>query len=226
MNSEERKAIKSLLMYFDSGNSVPVTSATIRSDCKEIQDLRALLDKPQEVVAWIVDGGKKNGRLLYQHEYEFDLVVDKIMCKPLVLGEPVVHKMSEKDSLTVGSLVSAMNKLLDSVGHQTVPKVRSQQELRREMLTTPPVAIIDSLEGLSFHRHLLEESHLTLTVSKERSCLLTGESFTVCYPVPLVGGPEADTQPKSSQSTPPLDSAVETSTSVTTDLRSDTPQID
>ena len=110
MNSEERKAIKSLLMYFDSGNSVPVTSATIRSDCKEIQDLRALLDKPQEVVAWIVDGGKKNGRLLHQHEYEFDLVVDKIMCKPLVMGENVAHKMSDAESQAVDARTKSLTR--------------------------------------------------------------------------------------------------------------------
>lgn len=39
--------------------------------------------KLPEPVAYVVDGGKKNQTLVYLHEYHFELVAPKIMCKPL-----------------------------------------------------------------------------------------------------------------------------------------------
>lgn len=56
------------------------------------KDMKPFIDafaaQTLEPVAWVVDGGKKNGRLLYAHEYEFELVAPKIMCKPLYTTPP------------------------------------------------------------------------------------------------------------------------------------------
>ena len=51
-----------------------------------------------EPVAWIVDGGKKNGKLLYTHEYAFELVAPKIMCKPLYTSPPQRKPLTEEEA--------------------------------------------------------------------------------------------------------------------------------
>ena len=59
--------------------------------------LRARLEQQAEPVAWIVDGGKKSGQLLYTHEYELELVAPKIMCKPLYTALPQRKPLTDAD---------------------------------------------------------------------------------------------------------------------------------
>ena len=59
--------------------------------------LRARLEQQAEPVAWIVDGGKKSGQLLYTHEYELELVAPKIMCKPLYTAPPQRKPLTLKE---------------------------------------------------------------------------------------------------------------------------------
>ena len=60
--------------------------------------LTAALEQQQaEPVAWIVDGGKKNGELLHMHEYALELVAPKIMCKPLYTAPPKRQPLTVKE---------------------------------------------------------------------------------------------------------------------------------
>ena len=47
---------------------------------------------PIRPFAYYVDGGKKNGLLLHDWQYHNDLVVDKVMCKPMYSQEQV-HRL-------------------------------------------------------------------------------------------------------------------------------------
>lgn len=44
-NQKMKKAIEGILRYFTSGNSVPVSQATIKSDCAEVRALREAIDE-------------------------------------------------------------------------------------------------------------------------------------------------------------------------------------
>lgn len=44
-NTKMKKAIEGILRYFTSGNSVPVSQATIKSDCAEVRALREAIDE-------------------------------------------------------------------------------------------------------------------------------------------------------------------------------------
>jgi hypothetical protein len=77
----------------DSQGTIASAAIMIRRMAEEIESLHAEIQRFKtntdasvhpEIVGWIVEGGKKNGRLLYPHEYEFELIVPKVMCSPLV----------------------------------------------------------------------------------------------------------------------------------------------
>jgi hypothetical protein len=51
MTTTIHEAARALLRYFDSGNSVPVERATIRTDSVEVQALRAALAADEERVS-------------------------------------------------------------------------------------------------------------------------------------------------------------------------------
>ena len=66
--------------------ALPAAPAEQLSNPKQL--LQPEQQQQAEPVAWIVDGGKKSGQLLYTHEYELELVAPKIMCKPLYTAPP------------------------------------------------------------------------------------------------------------------------------------------
>ena len=82
--------------------------------------LRARLEQQAEPVAWIVDGGKKSGQLLYTHEYELELVAPKIMCKPLYTALPQRKPLTDE----------LYNELFFSVGKKYPNETRHQTALR------------------------------------------------------------------------------------------------
>ena len=61
--------------------------------------VEACIKAVDDAFAYYVDGGKQNGRLLYQYEYIFDLVVDKVMCKPLFTAAPKVQTPMTVDQI-------------------------------------------------------------------------------------------------------------------------------
>ena len=85
-----REAAKAVLDCWDSPKwgwapSSPTADlmAVLRAALEQSDMGIPITEKQAEPVAWIVDGGKKSGQLLYTHEYELELVAPKIMCKPL-----------------------------------------------------------------------------------------------------------------------------------------------
>lgn len=107
-NTDDIKLIDKLVAERDTLRSQMNPDWDVKAACIEsvrehqriAAELRAELQTlhEQEPVAYVVDGGKKNGALLHDWQYHNEIVVPKFMCKPLYLAaKPTVRELSDSE---------------------------------------------------------------------------------------------------------------------------------